>query len=298
MNRTLLCLVGLVVCSCASLAGWTAEPAAKPAPSKTTYEIRTDRTGSQPNWLTGQLEVVGVGYASTKTGVAKGQARATALSMMTAEARSALGRVPVDASILLSAALKTNEQRQLADEAVSNLNVINETWDAEHGIYTVVGVLPLYGNNGLTLLGSKALGAAKPQEWKIEQLTLTTPIPRGRTPQQFEAPYTGIIVDGDAVLATTCMYPRLVRFDGKEFWGPSNLSPAAMITDSFRYASNLQTAIAQKLAGERPVIVSAIGTTPDGYPVFNVDDVYLLLREQKAVRLLEKSMIVITLGRK
>jgi hypothetical protein len=70
----------------------------------------------------------------------------------------------------------------------------------------------------------------------------------------------------------------------------------AVITGPARYAPNLATALEQKLAGDNPLIIEAIGVGRGCYPVINVDDVYLLLTEHKFKSLLNNLPLIITLG--
>jgi hypothetical protein len=63
-----------------------------------------------------------------------------------------------------------------------------------------------------------------------------------------------------------------------------------------RYARNLRYALTEKLAGERPLILQAIGHAQAAYPVVNLDDVYLVLSQQKFAKILDKLPIIITLG--
>jgi hypothetical protein len=138
----------------------------------------------------------------------------------------------------------------------------------------------------------------KPIDFSDKLMTMTMPIPRGWTPQKFEAPYTGIIVDGDQAMLTPCLFPRILRFDGKELWGPFTLTPADVISGPTRYAASLEAAIQQKTAGDHPLIVTAVGNGLGCNPVLNLDDIYLILLQQKENKILNKLPIVITLGAK
>ncbi|HEY3418174.1 MAG TPA: hypothetical protein VGM23_14955, partial [Armatimonadota bacterium] len=90
MNRSFLHVTGLLCCLFAASAPWAAKtktppakpvapvvtekPAPPPAPIVTnTYSIPIDHSGCQVNWMTGQFEVVGVGYDTEKTEIGKRQ---------------------------------------------------------------------------------------------------------------------------------------------------------------------------------------------------------------------------------
>jgi hypothetical protein len=298
--RTWFCTIGLVMLCCLALPALAAEKAEDaPAPAavvKPVYQIRTDRSGSQLNWLTGQLEAVGIGYATERGKMAKQQARATALAIMLQEARRALPGIHIDAATTLAAVMAGNESERLLDAALAQMVPIDERWEPARGRYTVVAVLSLFGQEGITYLGSKGLVAAKAIEVPMEQVNLLTPVPRGHTPQKFSAPYSGVIINADHVMLTPCLFPRVLRFDGKEIWGPSMLKPAAAVSGPVRYCANLQTALNEKLAGDSPLIIEAIGVGMGSYPVLNVDDVLLTLMQHKYHALLDRTPIIVTLG--
>ncbi|MHB9133882.1 MAG: hypothetical protein ACYDBB_22680 [Armatimonadota bacterium] len=303
MIRSLLRLSGLAIGLFAVACAWAAEPAAQepvvvpPAAVVVhSYQISTSRTGSQVNWLTGQLEVVGIGYANSKGELAKMQACANAMSIMLNEARRGLPRIQVDATTALAASLNDDAQKRTAEGVLSNLMIIDELWNAKERAYKVVGVLPLYGQSGFTYLATKSIISGKTLELPVEQLSILKPIPRGHTPQRFTAPYTGIIINADDVAINPCLFPRILRFDGKEMWGPANAAPAPLIDGPVRYAVNLEDAITRKLAGDKPLILEAVGVGQQCYPVLNVDDVYLALYEQKFHGLLNELPLIITLG--
>lgn len=289
------CLAAVLVC------GVFAAPAPDegqlPAPPPVPFMISTDRTRHAMNWFDGQMEVVGKGFALNGGG--KMQARATAYTILINQARKAIATLQVDSGTTLAPVLKDDaEAKRVADEMVARIVIASEQWDEKTGAYTIVGVMPLYGQHSLTYLGAKALPGFKPIDLANDLITITRPIPRGHTPQKFAEPYTGIIVDGDQALLSPCLYPRIMRFDGKELWGPFTLTPADAIAGPVRYAPNLQTALREGLGGERPLIVTAVGNGLNYNPVLNLDDVYLVLLQQKKNRILNALPIIITLGQK
>lgn len=294
---TLLLLV--IISAFAAVATWAQETAA-PAPVAVNraYAIQTDRAGAALNWHTGQLEAVGVGYAINRGEIGKRQARATALSIMGREARRVVATIQADASGTLGVTVGKNDLRTLTDSLSTRLTIVQERWDARNGTITLVGVVSFYGDAGATGLGAQVIKSSKALTLKPGELLITAPMPKGQTPQLYkEGPYTGIIVNGDGALLTPCLYPRIMRFDGQELWGPSQIAPDAMLAGPVRYAPNLKTALAEGLAGERPYIVEAVGNAMSLYPVINLDDVYYLLREQKYQQLLKNVPVVITLGK-
>ncbi len=305
MTRILLPLVLLA----AAVAGWAAStpevPTAKPAAPPATlpqpivsavYKIRTDRPGALVNWVTGQLEVVGKGFAPGPGALARAQARATAMAAMLGEARRYLPTILADTRTTLAPVLtKDDTARQAMNGLLGNLTVVDELWNPDRRVFTIVAVLPIWGEFGLTYLGMKALDA-QPIEVPQEKLTLLKPMPRGHTTQRFAGPYTGVIINAEGALLSHCLFPRLLRFDGRELWGPSNLKPAAVITGPIRYAVSEDEAIADKLAGDRPLLLQAIGNGPGGNPVLNLDDVYLVLSQEKFERLLEQVPLIVTIG--
>jgi len=276
--------------------GLAAPPASCESPTDCPGTLRTDRPGGKVNWATGQLEVVGIGLALGKGTAARQQARSTAFTILINEARRQLAGLQVDQETKLGAALADAALKKQADRLVAQIVIRHERWDEATGTYTIVGTLPVYGEHGLSDLGSRALTSFKPLELKMEQITITAPAPRGHTPQRFAAPYTGIIIDADACLLTPCLFPRIMRFDGKELWGPFTLAPAEVLSGPVRYAGNLETALQERLAGERPLILSAIGTALATNPVLNLDDIYLALRLQRDERIFSRLPIIITLG--
>jgi hypothetical protein len=297
MIRTLLRLLACCVCGLAGLLAWGQAPVQSEAPAIPTYTIRTDRSGAQINWLTGNLEAVGVGYVRNNSKMAIRQARATAMTIMSREARRVLLTVRVDANSTLADLTKDAQALRTVDGLLVNLTPIDEK--ASAGVVAIIGVLPLFGEQGVTYLGSKSLAAAKPVEMKLAELTLLPQIPRGHTPQRFEGPYTGVIINADEMVLTPCLFPRVLRYDGKELWGPAlpaPMSPVAIINGPVRYAANLETAVLRKMAGDRPLILQAIGVGKSCYPAVNLDDVFLLLNEHKYKSLLSNLPVIFTLG--
>jgi len=294
--------LSLSICLAAAL-GWLAAYAAPPAsPTEDmptiAYQIRTDRTGRVIDWIGGQLEVCARGFVLGKGEAAKRQARSTALTLLVNEARRGLAAVPVDSTMLLRAALQQDDVRPSAESIIAQIRIASERWDEKSGVYTIVGVLPLYGERGLSYLGAQSMASFAPLAMPESMITITNPIPRGHTTQRAAAPYTGIIVDGDKAMLTPCLLPRIVRFDGKELWGPFMLTlPDDLIIGPVHYAPNLEFALQAQLAGERPLIVTAVGHAQEYHPVLNVDDVYLLLNQQKQEAIFGSLPIIITLGR-
>lgn len=264
-----------------------------PAPPPVPFQINTDRTRNAMNWFDGQMEVVGKGFALNGDMM---QARATAYTILINQARKAIATLQVDSSTVLTPVLRDPEAKRIADDMVSRIVIASEQWDDKAGAYTIVGVMPLYGQHSLTYLGAKAMTSFKPIDLANDMITITMPIPRGHTPQKFAEPYTGIIVDGDQALLSPCLYPRIMRFDGKEMWGPFTLTPADAIAGPVRYAPNLTAALRGGLGGERPLIITAVGNGLCYNPVVNLDDVYLVMTQQKKNRILNYLPIIITLG--
>lgn len=302
MTRTLLRLLALTTGLLAGLLAWGKSPTAPPAdpppsPVNTSYVIRTDCTGAQVNWLTGQLEAVGIGYIRDRSKMAGRQARMTALATMRMEARRVLLTVRVDAATTVADLAKDAQAQRALDNILNNLATIDERTNG--GKVTIIGVLPLYGEQGITAFCAKGIAAAKPIEVKGADLNLIPEIPRGYTPQKFESPFTGVIIDADSMLVSPVLFPRVLRFDGKELWGPllpSPISPVAIVNGPARYAPNLQAALTGKMAGDRPMILQAIGVGKGVYPAVNLDDVWLLLTEQKYKSVLNNLPVIFTLG--
>ena len=290
-------LLVLLALFAALLSGVIAAPEeTQPVPPPVAYQIDAERTGHAMNWFDGQMEVVGKGFAPDKGGIV--QARATAYTILINEARRAIATLQVDSATLLGPVLKEEQAKRIADEMVARIVIAAEQWDEATGAYTIVGVMPLYGQHSLTYLGAKAMTSFKPIDLKDDMITITAPIPRGHTPQKYEEPYTGIIVDGDKALLTPCLFPRIMRFDGKELWGPFIITPADAIAGPVRYAPNLAAALRQGVAGDRPLVLTAIGNGLSYNPVLNLDDIYLAMLQQKKARIFNRLPIVITLGQK
>lgn len=307
MLRTILISALFLLCLCVTLPLLADEA---PAPAETPalaplvrinprYVVNTEHLGSRVNWLTGQLEAVGIAFANSAGAIPRVQARANAADLMRREARKGLLALPVDGTRTVRAAVEDEAGKQACEKVLNGLTVVEERWDPRTRKYTVIAVLPFYGEQGATSLGLATLKDAPPVTLAEEQVLLKLPVPRGRTPQRFDAPYTGIIINGDSVLLTPCLFPRLLRFDGKEFWGPSTLTPSMAVDGPVRYLPNLQAALDSGLAGERPLVLDAVGTGQDGYyPVLNLDDVYTLLLQQRDEKLLSRSQILVTLGQR
>ncbi|MHB0935203.1 MAG: hypothetical protein ACYDCO_20500 [Armatimonadota bacterium] len=292
--------ITVITCLAAVLmSGVIAAPATEgqlPAPPPVPFQINTDRTRHAMNWFDGQMEVVGKGFALNGGMV---QARATAYTILINQARKAIATLQVDSGITLAPVLKDDpDAKRIADQMVARIVIASEQWDEKTGAYTIVGVMPLYGQHSLTYLGAKAMPSFKPIDLTNDLITITMPIPRGHTPQKFAEPYTGIIVNGDQALLMPCLYPRIMRFDGKEMWGPFTLTPADAIAGPVRYAPNLQAALRDGLGGERPLIITAVGNGLSYNPVVNLDDVYLVMVQQKKNRILNYLPIIVTLGQK
>ncbi|HOF88495.1 MAG TPA: hypothetical protein PLZ36_10390 [Armatimonadota bacterium] len=295
MIRTLLRTLACCACALAGLLAWSQTAAPAPAPG---YAIRTDRSGAQINWLTGNLEAVGVGYVRDRSAMSVRQARTTAMTIMNREARRVLYTLRVDAHAILGDLAKDAQALRALDSLLAHLTVIDEKTSA--GVVAMVGVLPLYGEQGVTYFGAKGLSTAKAVEVKPAELTLLPQIPRGHTPQRFDGPYTGVIINADAMVLTPCLFPRVLRYDGKELWGaalPQPMTPVAVVNGPVRYAANLEAAIAGKLAGDRPLILEAVGVGQGCYPAVNLDDVFLVLNEHKYQSLLTNLPIIFTLGK-
>ena len=226
------------------------------------------------------------------------QARSTAYTILLGQAKKAIGGVRVDGAGLLGAALTTDDVKKVEAELIAGIVVAAEDWNADKGVYTIVGVLNLYGNKGMTFLGAKAALSFKPLELAKDQIVITVPMTRGMTPQTSDGPYTGIIIDGDEALLTPCLFARVMRFDGKELWGPMTLSPAEVISGPVRYARNLEAAFKSGIAGPRPLVLTAEGNGQGCNPIVNGDDVYQLMLQQKRSNLMSRLPVVITLGQK
>ena len=288
----------LLLTVCVSLVLGAVAFAAPDTTLTVTYRISTDRTASEVNWTDGRVEVCAKGFALGKGNVARAQARSTAYTLLINEARRAIAMVPIDNATRLGAALKESEAKRMVESMVARIIIASEQWDERAGAYTIVGVMPLYGQRGVSYLGAKALTSFKPIELQQTMITITAPVRRGHTPQIADEPYTGIIVNGDDAMLTPCLLPRIMRFDGKELWGPFTLTAADIITGPVRYAMNMETALKEKLAGERPLVLTAVGNGLGCNPVVNLDDVYLALLQQKKAKIFNSLPIVITLGYK
>lgn len=295
MNRLLLLVLGLLCAGTISLAASCASTTTSP---QIPYRIATDKIGSQLDWVSGQLEVVGIGLTgNVASPSARLDAQTTAMTMLMREARRAIADMRIDAQTCVADAYNNADVKRAVADQLANLQIVDEQYDEKTGRFAVVGVLPLLGQQGLTTLGVLAMPPAKSLEFTTKQITITTPMPRGHTPQHFDAPYTGIIVDSDQALISPCLLPHVLRFDGKELWGPAQLKPIDIMNGAVRYAASVEDAIARQLAGERPLVITAIGNAANYYPVVNLDDVYMTLTEQKSHRIMERLPWVITLGK-
>ncbi len=270
----------------------------KPVPVISEYVIDIEHSGSQANWVTGQLEAVGKAYSVQRGETGMIQARMAAVTIMTHEARVAFAALPVDGDATLDTAGQAPELQALAEATLTSLTIIDEKWDNRKGIYTIVGVLPLYGLSGATNLGAKLVSPVinLPQP---ETLALSNATPRGFT--TFFDPkknFTGVIIDGDDVLLAPCLFPRVFRFDAVELLGPQQWNTDNINTGPVRYAANLREAKAAHMGGERPLILKAQGTLKRAYPVLNLDDSWLLYREWTKTELSKTGPIIITLGKR
>ena len=295
------CLVAVLGLGLAALAATKhispPPPTAVPVVKKTLpYLIATDHTGSLVNWSAGQVEVVGVGLTQGNDALTQWRARTNAMVVLVEEAKLALAKVRLDGTTTLKPVLEKAEFQEQAKGFVGNITVVDEIWNKKKGTYAVVGTIPLFGAQGLVTLGAKALPPFSALELKEDLLVITAPIPRGYTPQHAAAPYTGIIINGDDALLTPCLFPHIMRFDGKELWGPAAVAGDNLTRGAVRYAPNLETALDKKAAGERPLVLSAIGNAQGSYPIVNLDDCYLVLTQQKATHIFDNLPIVITLG--
>ncbi|MEI7833718.1 MAG: hypothetical protein WCJ56_11050 [bacterium] len=269
-----------------------------PVPVVSDYVISTHHSGSSVNWITGQLEAVGVGYSVQRGQVGMIQARMAAVKIMTVEARTALAKIPVDGDATLDTAGKSKELQELAEATLTSLTIIDEKWDDHKGICTVVGVLPLWGGGGAIGLGAKLISPVitTPQP---ETLVLSRQYALGFSTFYNPAkPFTGVIIDADDVLLAPCLFPRAFRFDSVELLGPRQWNPDTAATGIVRYATNLKEATNAKRAGEHPLILKAQGTLKRVYPVLNLDDSWLLYHEWLKTDLAKTGPIIITLGKK
>lgn len=298
LKQRFMRILALALGACLATAAWAGQTGAPPTLPLLTahYQIRTDRCGSQVNWVAGQLEVVGIGYAAGNGEMAKYQAMAVAQEVMQREAARALRELPVDGQVTLTAP-QNDAMQALITSLPATLTPIDERWEAKSGRYTLVGALPLYGPHGVAVPALKVMNLTEPLTVKEDELALISKIPAGHTIQPFSAPYTGVIINADNVLLTPCLYPSLLRTDGQALWSPAVTTPDALINGQVRYTANLEAALQQHLAGARPLILTAIGTARGCHPVLDIDDVFLALSQQKAAQVLQLKPIVITLGR-
>jgi hypothetical protein len=283
-----------------SAAAWceSCPPVGPAVPINPAYEIALTVTGAHFNWSTGQLEAVGLGYAPGGDLEAMQHARSVAVMQMVQEARRIFPSLAVDGIGTLQGAM-TDANKAAIDAIFTAVSVVDERWNAATHIYTVVGIVPLFGEHGVAPIAVKLLPDTATQRLSMDELNMLRPVPRGHSPQVAEPPYTGVIVNGDLALLKPCLFPRIYRFDGLEIYGPS--APAADILPygPVRYVRNLDEALAQKVAGDKPLILEAIGTAKGGlYPVINLDDAYRAVRAQRDEKLLERQPLVITLGQK
>jgi hypothetical protein len=267
------------------------------------YAIGTLAAGAQINWLTGQLESVGIGYGTGSDEAAKIQARATAIMVMVHEARRLMPQLPFDADFTAGDAVAKAGSTVNMETIFTGIATVDERWERDTRRYVMVGVIPLYGRNGVTKLAFSTLLPETPATPSMSDLTMLRPIPRGHTPQRFGDPYTGIIIDGDALLLQPCLCPRLLRFDGVELWGPGtvlpdmpNSIPKPLLAGPVRYLRNVDEAVASGLAGDRPLILQAVGAAYGRYPVLNLDDSYMITLYDQQSGLLSRLPMLITLG--
>ena len=299
MTRALCCLLmfmGLLGATCGVAEEMTsnATPPASPSPmSIHPYAISTAQSGSNINWLAGQLEAVGIGYLAGAGEQAKAHAHDTALFVMRKEARRALPDIQLDASTKLASALTSNSKS--ADDIMTSLVIADTKVDKEQGVVVIVGVIPLFDNPHILPL---AYGAVQhdPLIPAKDQLTKTLPMPKGHTPQRSYGPYTGIILNNDQAQVKPCLFPRLFRFDAVELWGPGQLTPD-ITAAPVRYTPNMSTALTKKLAGDTPLIIETIGNALGYYPLLNVDDVLLLHQLQEDEKVMQKLPLIFTLGK-
>jgi hypothetical protein len=268
------------------------------------YAISTKASGAQINWLTGQIEAVGIGYGTSGNADAQAQARATAIIVMVHQARRLLPLLPIDADATMGDVAARLGVPADMESIFTGIVTVDEYWEKDTHRYVMVGVLPIYGmtgtgrdnDKGITQLASEVVFKETPAVPALSDMMLLRPIPRGHTPQRFSEPFSGIIIDADNILLSPCLYPRLLRFDGQELWGPETTDYASMLAGPVRYARNVDDAVYSGLAGDHPAILQAIGSVYDRYPILNIDDSYLLLRNDIQHGLLARLPIVITLG--
>lgn len=258
------------------------------------YTITPTHSGCLVNWYAGQLEAVGIGYITGKNERALQRAKKAALRVMHEEAQRVLPAIPVDADNTMTAVAKTADGKKALDDLLAALPVVDEWQDLKKGTYTVVGVLPLLSDPNLLTLVFAAI-PHPPVQVPRNLITVTVPMPKGHTPQYADGPYTGIIFNNDRGLVAPCIFPRLIRFDGVESWGPSNLTPISAGNGPVRYAPNLEMALKNKLAGDNPLVLQAIGNA-HGYPLINVDDALFIFDLQKDESILDKLPLIFTLG--
>jgi len=304
MKKPILRILAVLYTCCLAISAWTenlpASTIATPAPKSahvTGFRIRTDQCGSALNWFTGQLEAVGIGYTVEKGEMGRFEAQSTALALMRLEATKVINDISIDGMATLGS-LNDGDLPRLRAMLLKDLTIIKEEWREQAGSFTVIGVLPLYGPTSAAALGVRRATMSSPIiEVAASELNLASFIPAGYTPQPFTAPYTGVIVNCDHVLISPCLFPTLLRTDGKPFWGPiTEPNPLLVANGQMRYAPDLQIALQQNLAGKRPLILTAVGAGKGYHPVMNIDDVFLALQQQKKTELLQRKPVVVTLG--
>jgi len=66
--------------------------------------------------------------------------------------------------------LKEEEAKRIAGEMVARIVIAAEQWDEATGAYTIVGVMPLYGQHSPTYLGAKAMTSFTPIDLKDDMI--------------------------------------------------------------------------------------------------------------------------------
>ncbi len=234
----------------------------------------TDRANARENWAAERIEAVGISYITSFDKYSLIIARKAAYQVMRNEMKNIIPTIVVDADKKIADALKGSEDTILK-KLLNQIKLVADYPDRINKRYVIIGVLPMFGENGLTSLAYNVIGN---QVLNItdKDIAFTVTIPHGHTPQLADGPYTGIIINNDNAQVKPSILPRLLRFDGKELWNPNDAPLDKAATGPIRFSRNLKSAIASTVAGTNPLILESIGNYGGYYPVFNVDDIIFI----------------------
>ncbi|MEI6519006.1 MAG: hypothetical protein WCO98_03030 [bacterium] len=242
-------------------------------PLPTGVIITTDCANARTNWAAERIEAAGVSYITSFDKYSVIIARKAAYQVMRNEMKNIIPTIAVDAEKKISDAVKNSDD--IVIKMVDQVKIIADYPDKKNKRYVIVGVLPIFGENGLTALAYNVTGN-KVSAITAKDITFTSVIPHGHTPQLADGPYTGIIINNDTAQVKPSLLPRMLRFDGKEVWNPNDIALDKAASGPIRYSRNLRTAIDSNIAGTNPLILESVGNYGGYYPVFNVDDIIFM----------------------